>query len=150
MARPQIDKRAYFIVQYALTVSNGIYLLLGYLMAQSPSRAAMPMPKTVTQLMLEVVAAVCLFASMAYMQFRTGGKSGDVPAIGGSQPPLMEPKEFQSETVVGMALAEACSVLGLLLFFMGMPLPLCAVRCREPSGGRALLRAARHPLLEGV
>jgi hypothetical protein len=32
---------------------------------------------------------------------------------------LMEPGEFQTQSIIALALAEACSIYGLLLFFLG-------------------------------
>jgi hypothetical protein len=114
------QKQTYFIIFFALVGSVGTYLLLCFLMSQN-RRPLTPAPAVAG--LITVLAIVALIASIAWLQFRTSGRAGDAPAMSTTTPSaLMSPAEFQTETIIAMALAEACAILGLLLFFMGGPL----------------------------
>jgi len=65
------------------------------------------------RILMTLFAIAELGASVAWLQFATRGKMGD------SGGPILTPAEFQSQSIVAMALAEACSISGLLLFFLG-------------------------------
>ncbi|MDQ3812519.1 MAG: hypothetical protein M3347_01055 [Armatimonadota bacterium] len=118
----QAGKMTWFIIVFSMVVSVGIYGLLGFLLSQNRTpRAVSPSLGTLRPI-LYILAVVMLLASVAWITFRTQGKTGGVPDTTLTKVALLSPPQFQTETIVGLSLAEACAIFGLLLFFMGAPL----------------------------
>lgn len=63
------------------------------------------------------LGVVALVASVTWLHFSIDGKIG-----GEGRPASLSPAEFQSHSIVALALAEACSIFGLVLFFLGAPI----------------------------
>lgn len=105
-------KRTWFIIFGALVFALFIYALLCYLILQT-RRLAPYAANTVATMrpILGAVGVAVLIGSVAYLSRSMAGKSG------GSE--LMTPRAFQSASIVSLALAEACAIFGLTLFFMG-------------------------------
>ncbi|HVF10122.1 MAG TPA: hypothetical protein VNA16_04930 [Abditibacteriaceae bacterium] len=117
----QQQKQQYFTIFFALVVSVGIYGFLCFLLDQN--RKPMPEPAAALSLVVGALALASLVAAVGWLHFRTYGKAGDAPSPATMAPPaLMKPGEFQTETIIALALAESCAILGLLLFFLGAPL----------------------------
>jgi F0F1-type ATP synthase membrane subunit c/vacuolar-type H+-ATPase subunit K len=127
------QRQTYFIIFFALLMSVGIYVLLGFILSQS--RKPLPAPAEPLRLVFHVLAAGALVAAVAWMQFRTGNRVRDLAEVGtfstrtgtirtATTPPrnVMTPGEFQTETIIALAIAEVCVILGLTYFFMGAPL----------------------------
>ena len=104
-------KQSWLIILGALAVSVLIYGLLAYLLQNSPQPRAISPQLPTLRVVVTLAALGALAASMAWLHFTTQGKMGT--------PNLMTPGEFQTQSIVAMALAEACSICGLLLFFLG-------------------------------
>ena len=58
-----------------------------------------------------------LVISVAWLRFRVDGRIG-----GEGRDLVMSPEQFQTDSIMALALSEACAILGLLLFFLGAPL----------------------------
>jgi F0F1-type ATP synthase membrane subunit c/vacuolar-type H+-ATPase subunit K len=119
---PQATKKIWFAILFALVVAVGVYGLVAFIIAQN--RSAPPPGNNLETLrpILYIAAGVALLSAIGWMHFRTYGKIGDVTALPEPRAPLMSPGQFQTETIIGLALAEACSIFGLVLFFLGVPL----------------------------
>jgi len=63
------------------------------------------------------MAVAMLVASVAWLRFRVDGKMG-----GEGRELMLSPDQFQTDSIVSLALSEACAIYGLLLFFLGAPL----------------------------
>ena len=66
------------------------------------------------------MAILALVASVAWMYVKTNGKIGDGSTYGVAKAELMSPSEFQTNSIVALALSEACTIYGLTLFFIGV------------------------------
>lgn len=108
----------WFILFAALTFSVVIYGLLCFIMEQDPKPRTIN-PATVAQMRPFFIAAAVgvLLVSVAWMRFRVDSKIG-----GEGRAVMLTPKQFQADSIVALALSEACSVFGLTLFFLGAPL----------------------------
>ena len=116
------SKTTWFIIFFALVVSVGIYGLLCFLMAQSRSTPSGNSLGTLRPIFY-VLAGASLLASIAWMHFKTYGKIGGSPVSPATTAAtLLSPQEFQTVSITGLAMAEACSIYGLVLFFIGAPI----------------------------
>lgn len=93
---------------------------------QNPRTAHRADPATLAQVQpIAIGAAVAmLITSVAWFRFRVDGKIGEE-----GRAVILSPQQLQSDSIVALALSEACVLLGLILFFMGAPLKellLCA------------------------
>ncbi|HZO88191.1 MAG TPA: hypothetical protein VFB38_07600 [Chthonomonadaceae bacterium] len=111
-------KRVWLILVFAFIASIGIYGALVCLLQQQ--RPAPPSPAVLSTLrpVLYLLAIACLLASVGWMHGNTRNLPGGAfsPA---APPPLPAPERFQTITVIALALAEACAIMGLVLFFLG-------------------------------
>ena len=122
---PPATKKTWFVIFFALTASVAIYGLMAFMIAQNRSAPAPGNSLATLRPIFYIAAGLALIASVGWMHFRTHGKigdRGDVISLPGSQVALMPASQFQTETIVALALAEACSIFGLVLFFLGAPL----------------------------
>ena len=112
-ATPSPDKKTWLIILGSLAASALIYGLLAHLIQNSPQPRVISAQLPQMRVLVTIAAVGALGASMAWLHFTTQGK------MGASGAALMRPGEFQTQSIVAMALAEACSICGLLLFFLG-------------------------------
>ena len=119
---PQVPARQTWLVIFgalcATVLSYGVLVAI-----LSQSRKLPPNPPNATLInALYVVGVAALVASVVWFQLRTAGKIGDETQVL-AQPTLrvqmMEPTQFQTETIIALAIAEACSIFGLLRFILG-------------------------------
>ena len=122
--KPQTEARktTWFIIFFAMVASVGVYGLLCFILMQS--RSAPPVGNGLQTLrpILYVVAVGDVLASIAWVHFKTNGRIGGTAAMPSTGYLLMKAAEFQTVSIVGLALAEACAIFGLLLFFLGAPI----------------------------
>ncbi len=121
-------KMTWVIIVFAMAMSVLIYGLLCFFLMQSrtpPSGRSLATMRPIVSAM----AVLSLVAAIGWLQWKTSGRIGDTPAVLGdrSSAALMEPGEFQTQSIIALALAEACSIYGLLLFFLGAPITEYAV-----------------------
>ncbi|PQV63982.1 hypothetical protein B1R32_1074 [Abditibacterium utsteinense] len=118
-----ITKKSWFSIFFVLCGSVLTYGLLCYLITHNPDakRSAMPDPTTMRPILIAAGVAA-LVVSLAWMRLRIDGKIG-----GEGRPVALSPQEFQTESIIALALAEGCSIFGLQLFFMGAPMSEFAV-----------------------
>ena len=109
-------RQTWLIIFGALAFSVVMYCVLGFITEQHPRRVN---PASVAQMrpFLIGAAVVMLVISVAWIRFRVDGKIG-----GEGRDLAMSPEQFQTDSLVALALSEACAILGLLLFFLGAPL----------------------------
>jgi len=118
----QATKATYFVIFFSLTFSVVIYGFLAFILSQSKTpRAVSPSLGTLRPLFY-ILAAVALLASIAWVTFRTQSQTGSGAGTTLDALSLMPPQRFQTETIISLALAEVCAIVGLLLFFLGAPL----------------------------
>lgn len=118
---PHAGARAVWLIIFgALTISIFTYGALVWMMSNSVTRRATSASISPTLItIMSALAVVMLVASVVVMSFGTAGKIGDARVIAPSVPvPLMEPARFQTVSIIALALSEACTVIGLLLFFL--------------------------------
>ena len=118
----QTNRQTWLIIFAALVGSVAMYGLLCFFVTQGriahPQSAPKP-PVNVLRWMFTAMAVIALLASVAWMYMKTNGKIGDGSTFGVSKVQVMTPGEFQTQSIVALALAEACTIYGLALFFMG-------------------------------
>jgi hypothetical protein len=146
-------------------MSVGIYVLLCFTLSQS--RKPLPAPSESLRLVFHAVAAGALLAAVCWIQFRTANRIRDLsetatPSFGATTATattatatttasqnLMTPGEFQTETIIALAIAEVCVILGLTYFFLGAPLAaFLPLRSRHPGHGFIRHSAQSSFLLE--
>ncbi len=112
-------KLTHVVIVLSLAWANVVYMMIAYFMTihPSPDRAQLHVPTSVQLNSAYLAALVCLFAGPGWFQFRTKGRAGDSPTS-----TLMPPALFQTESITGMAITEACAIFGLLTFFLGASL----------------------------
>lgn len=118
------SKMTWLIIWAALTGSVFIYGLIGYFvtMNRTPvTSSTLPM----MQMILGALGVVKLIAAVFWLQFKT--KVPPAQVIGTNHEPMMPPGEFQTQSIVALALAEACALYGLVLLFMGAPITTYAL-----------------------
>lgn len=109
----------------ALCASILIYGALVYILAQSSASRGVPVSSQpvndTLRFILYGAAATMLGASVVFMQISMAGKIGDSRVLAQltTPVPLMEPAQFQTFSIIALALSEACTIIGLLLFFLG-------------------------------
>lgn len=113
---PQV-KRSWYIIFFAFVGSIGVYGLLGFLLQQQRSVPASEQALGSIRPVMYGLAAICLLASFfwAWAKMRV-----DLERVGEGS--ILSPSEYQTATILALALAEVCSLLGLTLFFLGASL----------------------------
>jgi F0F1-type ATP synthase membrane subunit c/vacuolar-type H+-ATPase subunit K len=116
-------KMTWIIILFALVMAVLSYGVLCFFMSQNRTSPTGNSLATMRPLMY-ALAVVSLVASIGWLQWKTSGRIGEMPGVVGSSyaAVLMEPNEFQTQSIVALALAESCSVYGLVLFFLGAPI----------------------------
>jgi hypothetical protein len=114
--QPVPTKQSWLIILGALAVSSLLYGLMAYFIenGKTPRTVSPGLPTMRT--VMTLIALAELGASVAWLHFQTLGK------MGGQGETLLSPAQFQTQSIIAMALAESCSVSGLTLFFMGQTL----------------------------
>ncbi|RYX86269.1 hypothetical protein EON83_03330 [bacterium] len=117
-APAQSNRQVWLIIFGALVCSVLIYGLLCFFLEHSKSPRTTN-PASLAQLRPFIIglAVIMLIASVAWLRFKVDGKIG-----GEGRPVTITPPEFQSDSIVALALSEACAIFGLMLFFLGAPL----------------------------
>ncbi len=118
----QTNRQTWLIIFAAIVGSVAMYGLVCFFIAQGRTAHAQSAPKPpadVLRWMFTAMAVVTLLASIGWMYLKTNGKIGDVSTFGAFTVQVMSPSEFQTQSIVALALAEACTIYGLALFFMG-------------------------------
>jgi len=106
-------RRTWLTILVALAFSALMYGLLAFFIENGKAPRVISSSLPTMRALMTLFAVAELGASVAWLQFATQGKMSD------SGGPILTPAKFQEQSIVAMALAEACSVSGLLLFFMG-------------------------------
>jgi len=106
-------RRTWLSILVALAFSTLMYGALAFLIEHGKTPRVVSTSLPTLRIMMTFFAIAELGASVAWLQFATQGKMSD------SGGPILTPGEFQTQSIVAMALAEACSISGLLLFFLG-------------------------------
>ena len=106
-------RQTWLIILGALAVSILIYGFLAYLIQNSANPRAINPNLPTLRVIFTALALASLLAGIGWLHFATSGKMGD------SNAPILAPGEFQTQSIVAMALTELCTILGLLLFFLG-------------------------------
>ncbi len=112
-------RRTWLIIFAALSATVFVYGLLAYLIEHNPQSHRTVNPASVATMrpLLILLALGMLGASVAWLRFRVDGKIGE-----DGRELLLTPGQFQTDSIVSLALSEACTIYGLLLFFLGAPL----------------------------
>ncbi len=120
-------RRTWLIIVLAMAASVVIYAVPCVFMMQSRTASGSSLPTM--RPMMYGFAVISLVAAVGWMQWKTSGRIGDAPTIAGrsSTATLMEPGDFQTQSITSIALADACSIYGLVLFFLGAPITEFAV-----------------------
>lgn len=108
----------WFIVFFGYVISIGAYGLLCFMIQRSKSTPPSGLSLTTLRPILYVAAGGCLLASIVWMHLKSQGKAKLV----GEPRTLPSPQEFQTATVTALSIADACAILGLMLFLMGAPI----------------------------
>jgi hypothetical protein len=121
-------RRTWLIIVLAFAFSVVMNGLIGFFMMQqerTPNARALAMIRPLTY----GLAVFQLLAAVGWLHLKTNGRIGDTLNVVGSSSTttLMEPGDFQTQTIVALAMAELCSVWGLVLFFLGAPITEFAV-----------------------
>jgi len=106
-------RRTWISILVALAFGALMYGLLAFFIEHGKAPRVVSASLPTMRIMMTLFAVAELGASVAWLQFATQGKMSD---SGGT---ILTPGEFQTQSIIAMALAEACSISGLLLFFMG-------------------------------
>jgi len=117
------DKKNWLIIFAALVGSVFIYGLMCFVITQGRVANPQSAPKTpqdTLRWMFSAMAVVALLASLGWMHVKTSGKIGDGSTYGLAKAELMSPGEFQTQSIIALALSEACTIYGLTLFFIGV------------------------------
>jgi F0F1-type ATP synthase membrane subunit c/vacuolar-type H+-ATPase subunit K len=111
------NRRTWLIILFAMVMTIPIYGVLCYFMMQGKTWPPKTPPNFATvRLMVSIMAVAELAAAVAFLQLKTWGRLGE------ERNQLMSPQEFQTNSIISMALAEACTIMGLFLFFSGNPI----------------------------
>lgn len=106
-------RRTWLSILVALAFFTLMYGVLAFFIEHGKAPRVVPSGLPMMRAIMTFLAVAELAASVAWLQLATRGKMSD------SGGPILTPAEFQTQSIVAMALAEACSTSGLLLFFMG-------------------------------
>ena len=106
-------KQTWLIIFGSLAFSVLIYGLLAFLIQNSQSPRVVSPNLPTLRIVVTGLALASLLAAMAWLHLATAGKMGD------SDAPILTPGEFQTQSIIAMALTEACTLMGFLLFFLG-------------------------------
>jgi len=117
-----ITKRNHVTLVVAMALSNALFLLLAWYLSLVPNIEAMLPQYSASDVDLAYVGAlVCLCGGTGRVYFGTKGRISFGPAKS-----LMSPAMFQGELIVGVAMAAACTAIGLRLFLRGAGLTIFA------------------------
>ena len=119
------DKKTWLIIFAALVGAVFMYGLICFFITQSRianPQSAPPPPQAAFRTALAFVAVLTLLGSVGWMYAKTNGKIGDSSTYGATKAELMTPADFQTQSIIALAFAEACSIYGLTLFFVGATL----------------------------
>lgn len=120
MNRPQPVpiRRTWLVIFGALSASILVYCLMCFLIEHNNTTRHIN-PANVAQIrpFFIVFALAALIASVAWLRFRVDGKIGE-----DGRDLSLSAEQFQTDSIVALALSEACTIFGLTLFFIGIPL----------------------------
>ncbi len=120
---PQATPKIWFPIFFGISSSVLIYGLLCYLITHNPTAKRHISPNLAElRPFFVALALMSLVAALAWLRFRVDGKIG-----GEGRPVALSPIQFQTDSIVALALSQACSVYGLALFFLGAPISEFAV-----------------------
>ncbi len=114
---PPANKRTWLIIFGALVWSVVIYGFLTFLLSQNPVSRPNPANAAPLRPFVYGAALLALIGAAAYLHFTTYGKIG-----GEGRAPTLSGEQFQTHSIIALALSEACSIIGLVLFFLGAPM----------------------------
>ena len=100
-------KRILYILSFAFVFAEGIFRLLVFLLNQEPRNSSPAATMATLRPICYAMAGVALLTSIGWTYMRTRYSTSW--------------QRFQSNVIVSLALAEACTIFGLLLFFLGGP-----------------------------
>ena len=103
MNAPQ--KRTLYILFFAFIFSSGVFRLLVEMLTQQARPPSPPETLAAMRTLCYAMAGVVLLISIGWTLLRTA-RSNTFP-------------QFQTNMIVSLALSEACSIFGLLLFLLG-------------------------------
>lgn len=122
-ATPKSDALTYFTIFGSITFSAFLYTALAFFMETTRSRTrltATPAPMPGINLGIGAVALLSLLAASAFMVLQTRGRI-DGAAMPDTNPSRLSHSDFQTVSIIALALAEVCAIAGLVLFFLGGP-----------------------------
>lgn len=102
---------------FAFIGSVVMYGVLAVILAQSGALTASPVLGSI-RIPFMVLGIMSLVASTVWAQMMLGVASDYAERTGD----LPTPGQFLMRTIIALALAEVCAILGLVLFFLGAPL----------------------------
>ena len=111
--QPAPLRQTWLIIFGALAFSILIYGLLAFLIENGATPRVVSAGLPALRILVTALALAALLASIGWLHFATAGKMGD------SNAPILTPAEFQTQSIIAMALTETCTILGLFLFFLG-------------------------------
>ncbi len=103
-------KQGWFIIFGALVFSVAVYALMVFFIAQSPGSHPKSLVLAQARPVIGALGVASLVASVIWLLLSVGG---------GAKAKLLSYGQFQTRTLIALALAEICALLGLLLFFLG-------------------------------
>jgi len=113
------NRTSWLVIFASMLVSLGVYCILAVILQQSGSQPPVTAGAEVLRQVVYAAAVLVLLASILFWNVRTRAVTV-TPGYGAqTRPHLPSASQFQTSTIVTLALAEGAGVLGLLLFFMG-------------------------------
>ncbi len=116
------DKKTWLIIFGAFVGSVFNYGLMCFFMTQARLKNPLSAPNPPTDVIcwiIDALAILSLLAAISWMYVKMSGQIGGDPTYSLGKHKLIAPSEFQTRSVVALGIAEACVVLGLVLFYMG-------------------------------
>ncbi len=112
--KPLPNRLTWLTIVFAFIGSLVMYGMLAYTLDSSGARAVTEGLETI-RLPISLLAIFVLLASIVWAQLRL-----TVHAMSpSSATDLLPPQKYIANTLISLALAEACAIVGLLMFFLG-------------------------------
>lgn len=112
--RSSPNRLTWATIVFAFIGSVVMYGVLAYILTRSGAHTTSDLLEPL-RLPVTLMGIACLVVSIVWAQLRLSVQR-EFPAIAGALP---EPRQFITRTIIALAFAEACAILGLLFFFVG-------------------------------
>lgn len=103
-------RQGWFIIFGALVASVAVYGLMCFFIAQNPQNHPKSLVLSQIRPVIAGLGVASLLSSVIWLLLGVGGAK---------RAARLTPVQFQTRTLIALALSEVCALLGLLLFFLG-------------------------------